>query len=171
MSTRSFAKTTNSISDIESAITYHVERAASELRDIKGKAGAIRVMIETGRHIDWFLQGDRQEVHFDIHTNDTRVILNEALRLVRELHRKEVPYKKAGIVLSRIIGENETPLSLWGNDYNDGLMSVVDGLNKKLGKDTLTFGRLKGGGRLDKDKYRSPRYTTRWNEVGLLSSS
>lgn len=169
MSTRSFAKTTNSLSDIESAITYHIERATAELRDIKGKAGVVRVMIEAGRHSDWFLQGGRQEVHFNIHTNDTRTILSEALRLVRELYRKEVPYKKAGIVLSHIIGEEETPLSLWGNDNDDGLMGVVDSLNKKLGKDALTFGRLKGGGQLDKDKFRSPRYTTRWNEVRLVS--
>ncbi len=88
---------------------------------------------------------------------------------MRDLHRQEVPYKKAGIVLSHIIGEEEAPLSLWGNDRDDGLMGVVDNLNKKLGKDALTFGRLKGGGQLDKDKYRSPCYTTKWNEVLLVS--
>lgn len=170
MSTRSFAKTTNSLSQIESAVTYHIERAAAELRDIKGKASVLRVMIETGRHSDWFLHGGRQESYLTIPTNDTWTLLNEALRLVRGLYRQEIPYKKAGIVLSHIIGEDETPLSLWGDDKNDGLMGVLDGLNKRWGSDSVTFGRIKGGGQLDRDKYHSPCYTTRWSEVLILSS-
>ena len=129
----------------------------------------VRVMIDAGRHSDWFLQGGREEAHLIGYTNDTRILLGEALRLVRKLYRPTVPYKKAGIVLSHIVPEDETSLSLWGDDQDDGLMGVLDNLNRRWGKDAVTFGRLKGGGQLDQDNFRSPRYTTRWDEVRAVT--
>jgi len=169
MHTRSFSKTTESLAALETAVTFHIERAAEELRAIGGKAGSLSVQIQTSRHGDWLLQSGRQEIILPAPMSDTRTLLRYALSLTKALYRSGVPYKKAGVVLGRIISENFVPVSLWDQyektDEDALLMNVIDNLNAEWGNDAVTFGRLKKGGQLDHDQHRSPRYTTSWNEV------
>lgn len=84
-----------------------------------------------------------------------------------------MPYKKAGVVLSKIIDANSSPMSLWLNKEevdDENLINTVDFVNERWGSDTITFGRIKSGGKLDKDSHRSPSYTTNWNEIYSLRS-
>lgn len=172
MSTRSFSKNTTSLTDLETAISYHVGRAAKELREINGKAMLINVQLLTSRHGDWFMKSVREDVYLPTPTSDTRTLLKYAIALTRKLYQKDVPYKKAGIILSHITEANLETASLWKDEKNNDstdLMNAVDEMNEKLGKDVITFGRIKNSGRLDRDKYRSPRYTTDWNELKKIS--
>lgn len=173
MSTRSFSKVTSSLSELESAITYHTERVAKELRDMKGKANVLGVVLGTSRHNDWFMQGGRNETHLAVPTADTRVLLKEALRLTRSIHRAEVPYKKAGVIINNIVSDDFNFPTLWPEETNsnDRLISAVDSVNEKFGKEAVTFGRVKTSGKLDHDQYRSLRYTTTWNELRKISKA
>ncbi len=173
MSTRSFSKTTTSLSHLEAAISLHTERVAKELREINGKTALLTVILGTSRHDDWFLQGGKSEVHLPIPSSDTRTLLKEAIRLTRATYRKDIPYKKAGVVVSNITEADSVPVTLWSyNEVEDDnkLMSTVDLVNEKFGKNAITFGRIETAGKLDKDKYRSPRYTTSWNELKKISA-
>lgn len=173
MSTRAFSKTTTNLSQIEASVTYHIERAAEELRQIGGKAKSLRVMLLTSRHSDWMLKGGSAEAILLTPTSDTRILLRYALKLANDLYKKSVPYKKAGVVLGRISKSEVAQISLWSDEKetdNPKLMSVIDNLNGKWGSAVVTFGRVKGGGRLDHSSYASPRYTTDWDELLKISN-
>ncbi|OGG86173.1 hypothetical protein A2392_01795 [Candidatus Kaiserbacteria bacterium RIFOXYB1_FULL_46_14] len=174
MHTRSFSKTTESLSALEAAVTYHIERASEELRSIGGKAGSLGVQLQTNRYSDWLLQSGRQEIILPTPVSDTRTLLCYALALTKVLYRRGIPYKKAGVVLGRIIPADAVPVCLWEEEesMNDDtqLMSVIDDLNTRWGNDAITFGRVKRGGQLDHDQHRSPCYTTRWNEIRKIKN-
>lgn len=173
MSTRSFSKTTTSLAALEAAVSLHSERVAKELREIGGKASVLCVILGTSRHDDWFLQGGKSEVHLPVPTSDTRTILKESIKLTRMIYRGEIPYKKAGVVVSGITEADSTPATLWSlsePEDDNRLMSTVDFVNEKFGKGSITFGRIETAGKLDKDKYRSPRYTTSWSELKKISA-
>lgn len=175
MSTRSFAKTTTSLSVLEDAIAYHIGEAGKELREIGGRAKSLRVLIRTSRHSDFFLHGASDEVILPEATSDTRILLREARALTKKLYQPYTPYKKAGVVLSRIESVDGLQLNMFqGVEEKTGaeaLMNVVDELNEKLGKDSVTIGRTRSAGAWKASReYSSPRYTTSWSELASVKA-
>lgn len=167
MSTRSFQKSTTNLRVLEDAVAYHVAHAAEELRELGACAHTIRVLIRPSRHNEWVLRGGTREAVLVIPTDDTRVILREALALVRSLYEAGVPYKKAGVILSGIVPRAAVPGSLFeSSDQHHELFSAIDGLNHRYGAGTLTIGRTKTEGVWQASKsHVSPRYTTSWQEL------
>lgn len=168
MSTRSFSKTTTSFSVLAEALAYHVSRAAEELRGHGAVAGKITALILTNRHDDWVLRGGGRESLLPQATSDTRILLKEALRLSRQVYEEGVPYKKAGVVLGFIRPDEYRQAGLFEEDAmeNESLMKAVDHLNRKIGIDTVTIGRVKDRAGWDSRRdHRSPAYTTDWNEL------
>ena len=170
MSTRSFSKAVTSLAEIEEALSYHANSVGEEIRDVGGVARSIRVILGTSRHGDWLLRGVVREVTLSKGTSDTRVILKAAIALAREAYDPEVPYKKAGIVLSDITSSSSLQLELFatndGKEDDGKLMKVLDQLNSKHKESLIAVGKMKHGeGHLVSRRFRSPRYTTRWSEI------
>lgn len=175
MNTSSFAKTTTSLSVVEDAVSYHVGEAAKELREIGGKAKSVRVLVRTSRHSDYFLHGSSDEVILPEATNDTRVILHEALALTKKLFQQGVPYKKAGVILGRIEPADNLQQNLFYSEEErenqDVLMSVIDAINSRIGRDAVTVGRVREAGAWKPSlKHVSPRYTTSWSELAVVKA-
>lgn len=171
MSTRSFSKTTTSLGTLEEALAYHTARAAEELRSFHGKAAKVSILIGTSRHSDWVLQGGSAESLLPYPTSDTITLLREVEKLVKTIFVKGVPYKKAGVVLSQITADGHVQLDLFGlqNSTDNKLMSVIDTVNKNLGKDSITIGRARyKESWSNSHKFQSPRYTTNWNDLKTL---
>lgn len=171
MSTRSFNHPVTALADLESAITRHVNEAATELRAVGGQALSIRIIIGTNRHGDWLLHGGSEEVTLSMATDDTRVFLKHALIATRKLFKAGVPYKKAGVVLGRLRPYGNEQLSMFETEVessDSGLMKVLDSLNKKWGETVLSVGRVRQGGKFAATKYRSPEYTTLWSDLPLV---
>lgn len=168
MSTRSFQKNVSELSVLEDAVAYHTARVAEELREMDAVTGCVRVMIRPSRHNDWALRGGIREAFLTLPTADTRTLLREAHALTRALYEPGVPYKKAGVIVSSILPSDASSLSLFATpkDATDALFSIVDGLNRKFGKDTLTVGRIGGAAKWQSGRaHISPQYTTNWNEI------
>ena len=103
------------------------------------------------------------------YVNDTPTILAGAEKLLHRLFRKGVAYKKAGVVLSGIQSVNETNGDLLGFETKraDKLSEVVDLINNKFGKDTISFSAVKRNSdhwKMRRDM-KSPSYTTRFSDV------
>lgn len=172
MSTRSFQSTTTNFSVLEEALSYHVSQVAAELRDFDAVAQKVSVSLLTNRHSEWVLRGGSMEVVLPEGTNDTTILLKEVIALAKKMYEKDVPYKKVGVTVSLIAPVEYAQTNLFGESLmkNSLLMQVVDKLNKKIGKETITFGRTKNKNRWDsKHEYRSKRYTTSWNELPSVS--
>ncbi len=171
MSTRSFSKTTTSLAVLEEALAYHTARASEELRSSHSKAGKLSIMLGTNRHSEWVLQGATSESVLPYPTNDTIVLLREVERLARAIFVKDVPYKKAGVVLSQITADDHLQLDLFGSQQvsDNKLMSVIDTVNKNLGKDSITIGRARYKESWGSNhNFQSSRYTTSWSEIMRL---
>jgi len=86
-------------------------------------------------------------------------------------------YKKAGVLLAKIVPQEVVQEDLFGDytlerEYKKArLMAMVDFINQWWGQNTIFFG-TQGIGRTWKmrQERRSPRYTTRWGEIVVVST-
>jgi DNA polymerase V len=82
--------------------------------------------------------------------------------------------RKAGVVLCSLELATNAPRRLWDDEsYEDHrrLMRAIDEINARYGRDTVTCGIYPSDGiwrtRFEK---RSPRYTTEWDEIRVITS-
>jgi DNA polymerase V len=168
MSTRSFSETTTDLSVLNDAVAYHVHSGVEDLEKMNLMASGLRVMIYPSRYSDFSLQGASLEVRFTSPTKDLFVIRREAESLLRKCYKPEVPYKKAGIVLTGLVDSGSVSLSLF-EDLREKDTSVLSeavfAINQRLGKPLIQLGRISDVKNKWKvsNKSLSPAYTTRWS--------
>jgi DNA polymerase V len=170
MSSRSFKTATTSQSVVSDAISYHVHQAAADIRSQGLQCRYLQVLARPSRHSDWVLRPGSAECILTIPTNDTRTLVQEALRLFDSFYDPTVPYKKAGVLLGWLNEEVMEQGDLFGATTaattRRPVMEVFDQLNRKFGNDAVTIGRLPGAGAWAPARdWLSPRYTTNWAEV------
>jgi DNA polymerase V len=169
-STRSFGKRITELSHLEEAIAGHVSYACEKLRAQHSYASAVYVYIRTNRfnpNVPKYHQGACSA--FDVPTHHTGKIITRALQLLRKIYRKGYAYHKAGITLLNLIDANQVEYDFFHETHNpktDLLMSTIDHLNAKTGKESIFFGST-GTKRSWKmrSQLRSPCYTTRWSDL------
>jgi DNA polymerase V len=79
-------------------------------------------------------------------------------------------YKKAGIMLTLLSGKGAKQATLFDNPYENArssrLMAAVDAANREFGRNTLHSAATGVTQRWAmRSENRSPRYTTRWDEL------
>lgn len=97
-----------------------------------------------------------------------------ALQCLRSIYRKGFLYYKAGVILSDLVSTDQLQTDLFDSvDRNRSkrLMQALDEVNYRYGTGTLAFAAA-GTERPWKTicNRRSPRYTTRWDELRELSA-
>ena len=167
---RSFKHTTTDISVLKDSVAYHLREASEDLRDQGLKTRCLKVSLQTSRHDDWFLQGGSKEVIFNAPTSDIFLLLKTAAKLVDELYRTSVPYKKAGILLYDLVPETVDQGSLFEDPHGVRtalLTPLIDSLNTRLkGKAEVLIGSyLKTKDWEASRAKRSPAYTTSWSDL------
>ena len=91
------------------------------------------------------------------------------MQLVDKLYRKDKLYKKAGVILSGLVPDETIQGNLFVSETFNGkrlLMSMLDNVNFSMRDDIIKF--AASGTERDwkmRQELRSPRYTTRWNEL------
>jgi DNA polymerase V len=166
---RSFGKHVVEITDLEEAVAHYAATACAKMRNQDSKLQAIAVFITTGKHrrSDNYYH-DSVIGLFEEATDDTTLIVKKALECVSKLYKPGYVYYKAGVTLLNLKDNRFTQMRLIQGPYKDNskLMSVVDELNKKMGKHTL-FLAAQGTTRdwQMKNAYKSLNYTTSWNEL------
>ena len=185
---RSFGAPIMHVDGIVEAVSEFASRAAERLREQGSVAGAIGLFFMTSP----FRRNDRQHsVNVSVPlvrpTNDTAVLVAAAIAAVRTQFREGFPYAKAGAVLSdlRPAGQEQGELDLFSPSTPEAvapadtarakLMSAMDALNHRFGRDAVRLGSqaLASNGAevrvwATKQERRSPRYTTRWDEMPVV---
>lgn len=167
---RSFGRMVTCWQDMSEAIATHASRAAEKLREEDSVAGQLSVYLHTNRFRDDLAQyhpgGTRALIPS---TSTTPVIIETALSIGRQLWRDGYQYKKAGVMLADIThGQGQGGLFDRRDHGRDAkLMKAMDTINTRLGPGTV---HAAATGFPDRDWHmrrenRSPRYTTRWNEI------
>ncbi|MCH2160427.1 MAG: Y-family DNA polymerase [Phycisphaerales bacterium] len=167
---RSFGEMVTEWADMSEAIASHAIRAAEKLRKESARAALLSVFMATNRFRDDLPQYHRSGSEELLPaTSTTPVILKKALAIGRRLWKDGYHYKKAGVMLSDItFGETQGVLfDPRDHPRDERLMHAVDQVNLKMGSGTLrpaASGLTRRNWRMAQ-RHRSPRYTTRWDEL------
>ncbi len=108
-------------------------------------------------------------------SNHTPDLIAAALRLLREIYRPGHQYKKTGIFLTDLIAESDLQPDLFDTAPGTGrvkeLDRIVDGLNRKLGRNAICYGSMgvKQGWAMRQDR-RSKKFSTRWDELPIAKA-
>ncbi|MBF0153940.1 MAG: Y-family DNA polymerase [Magnetococcales bacterium] len=174
---RSFGTTVFSVEELAEAVTMHSSRATEKLRRQKSLAGSVGVFI----HTNPFRERDPQHQAYLIGnppqpTDDTLILARVARNLLRNIFRPGFAYHKAGIILTDLEHVTRKQLDLFSSaeeiKRRKALMTTMDAINQRMGRGTV---RLLGEGMGqrwgNRSDHRSPRYTTRLEEIPVAVSS
>ena len=111
-------------------------------------------------------------------TSDSRTLVTAAIKALRAIHKPGFRYAKAGVVLFDLQSEQASPasLDLFDDEPEDessvptrGLMATLDAINVRFGRDSVGIAsasaRNARSNHASRQERRSPRYTTRLDEV------
>ncbi len=171
--TRMFGSPVHKLKDIKEAIATYTSRAAEKLRRQQGAANTISVFVvpKEQSHTARFRHGPSISSYIVLPqaTSITQELIKPALAMVDELFEDGRQYKKAGVMLSGIVPDASIQGNLFApaaQNKSRSLMSMIDNVNFAMRNDVLKFA-ASGTSRNWKmqQNLRSPRYTTRWEEL------
>lgn len=186
---RSFGTAITEVEGIIEAVSEFASRAAERLRQQGSVAGAIGIFFMTSP----FRSNDRQHavnvtIPLPRPTADTAVLVGYASSAARAQFRPGFRYAKAGAVLSNLgeVGREQGELDLFSepeaqtapaDNVRAKLMTAMDALNNRFGRDSVRLGSSAAASNgaevriwATKQERRSPRYTTRWDEMPVALS-
>jgi len=168
MNTRSFSK--NIIGDkavLEDALAYHIREAAAEARAKGLFVATLQIMVLPSRYGDWLLYSGVAEQSLEVPTNNTATLLKVATELLGGIYNSQVPYKKAGVVLSGLSTSAGTP-TLFTNlaTAKPDVSALLDMLNNRFGRETIHIGQRGKTSHWQSNREKlSPHYTTQWSQI------
>ena len=167
---RSFGARVTELAEIKNAVTTFLTRAMEKLRKGQQKAALLQVFIRTSafsKHEPQY--ANSQTYRFTTPTNDTRIAINGAMKLVKKLWKPGYAYAKAGVMLTDLYPDSIAQHTLFDwldtSEESAALMGVIDKINTSgLGKVTLAR-QAESASWAMKSEHLSPCYTTRWSDL------
>ena len=172
MVSRSFGRSIRSKSILSEAISFHASRAAEKLRHEKQKCRLITAFIRSNRFNTRVRQIYAAKSFELVHpTDDTRIIIKNANRILDKIFADGYQYAKAGILLSDFTNKYGYQMSLFDKKRDEKmasrLMETVDYINlMEIAK--IGFGNqgYRNTWRM-KREIKSKRYTTKIEEIPI----
>jgi DNA polymerase V len=169
--TRSFPKQISDFDLLRERITTFASVCAEKLRKQKSCCHTIIVMLVVDKHsVKTSQYYFNKTVILPYATNSTLTIANAAIDLFKQLHygNEGLKFKKAGVIVSELTGENQKQLQLFEeeNPKHLALMKAMDHLNLKIGetKVKLASQNLSLTWNMNQN-HLSPKYTTNFKEI------
>lgn len=171
--TRMFGDAVNSIAEIKEAVATYTARAAEKLRRQQSAATTLSVFVVPKEMSQgaYFRHGPTLSgyVKLPVATSATDELIKAALKIADSLYEPGRWYKKAGVMLSDLVPDASIQGNLFVAATQNNkrlLMSMLDNVNFAMRNDILKF--ASSGTTKDwkmRMEMRSPRYTTRWEEM------
>jgi DNA polymerase V len=171
--TRMFGSPVGDLNDIKEAVATYTSRAAEKLRRQHGAAKVISVFVVTkdqDHNLNFKKYGTiSSSATLPAATSFTNELIKPAVELVDSLYEKGQLYKKAGVMLSGIVPDKSIQGNMFLSENKNcerKLMDMIDNVNFSQRDDVLKF--AASGTTRDwkmRQELRSPRYTTRWDEL------
>ena len=166
--TRTFGEAVMEWDELAQAVSTYATRAGEKLRQHGLLATFMTVFIQTNR----FVPGEfySNAASFGIEpTQDTLLLIRDALRGARSIYRKGYRYWKAGIMLNELIDARTAPVQMFPTrapELSARLMHAMDSVNGRYGRGMVRPA-VSGVERrwTAKAQYLSPRYTTQLDEI------
>jgi len=174
--TRMFGNPVGDIESIKEAVATYTSRAAEKLRRQHSAARIVNVfVVAKGENHNVDFRGATHSGYTTLPTatSFTNELIKPAVALVDKLYKKGTYYKKAGVMLSGIVPDMSIQGNLFLSENKNcerKLMDMIDNINFSQRDDVLKF--AASGTTRDwkmRQELRSPRYTTRWDELYEVS--
>ena len=176
-SAKSFGRPVESLRELEEALATYTARAAEKLRSGRLLARQVHVFVATNpfsaRQPQYSAGAQTALFRPSNHSPD---LIAAALELLREIYRPGHQYKKTGVFVTELIAESdlqpdlfEAPAETVGRVRE--LDRIVDGLNRKLGRNAIRYGSMGVKSRWAmRQERRSQKFTTRWDELPVAKA-
>lgn len=178
VTSRSFPRMINDLTDLRSHIANYAARCALKLRRQNSVCALVTAFIQSNHFRDDLLQYDGSASgSFLTPTNATNEIVAMATHILDSIFRNEIYYKRAGIMVSGITCADAVQPDLFEYDpersrKNKTVSSALDRINGKFGADTVVIGTQQYRDKGDDGKsvkfvnairraMKSPEYSTR----------
>jgi DNA polymerase V len=173
MVSRSFGRSIRTKNVLSEAISFHASRAAEKLRYEKQKCRLITTFIRSNRFNTKIKQIYASRSLELIHpTDDTRIIIKSANRILEKIYANGYQYAKAGILLSDFTDSYGYQMSLFDRKRDEKsaskLMETIDYINlMEIAK--VGFGNqgYQNTWKM-KREIKSQRYTTKIDEIPII---
>jgi len=167
---KSFGRQVSELSELEEAVSTYITRASEKLRQQHSVAAHLMVFLNTNRFKEGPQYNNSAQTALPVPTAYPPDLIRIGLELLNEIYLPGFEYKKAGVMFSDLIAEEDVPLNLIETSYLDDrrkqLMEAVDKTNRRSGRDTIFF--ASSGIKKEWEMKRarlSPAYTTNWKDL------
>lgn len=171
---RSFSSEIYDSRELQEQVANFASSLAEKLRIQKSAAAGMLVFARTNR----FKETEPQMyanalVPFLTPTSDERTIISHAIKVTKEMFKDGYGYKKAGVIVNRIVSEDNVMYGLF--EYTENIArehritSVLDSINKTFGKGTIRLAAQGNGIIKSSSENQSPHYTTLWSDLPTVS--
>ncbi len=168
-SSRSFGKPVTDYDELRQAISTYITSASRKLRKQKSLANILIIYILTNRFNKENFYYNHKVIKLPVPTNSTSTFILYANKALKNIYVKGLKYKKAGVMLSDIIPEEYSQLSLFDNvdvAKSNALMTTIDDINDKMGKGTIKSASEGFDKKWKmKSEMRSREFTTCWDDI------
>ena len=164
---RSFGKAIETVEQLENSLTQYVSRAGEKLRSQEQYAQVLTVFGMSNRFGKDAYYNSASCI-FELATDSSLDLVGAVGQLVKKVYREGVKFKKAGVVLSKLVPKDELQLNLFADresiDRDKRLMQVLDRINMR-GKQVSFASEGVSKPWQTKFEHKSQCYTTRWDEL------
>lgn len=172
--TRSFGASVSELPALIEAVSEFATRAGEKLRKGGQRAGVLHVFIRSSPFRPGPQFSRSASIQLVPPSSDTKQLVAAAVRGLRAIYEPGYQLSKAGVILLDLASEQGAQLDLLPAEGRDQspLMETMDKLNARYGKGTVHVGTLgtpastSGGWRMKQER-RTPRYTTRIDEIPI----
>lgn len=167
---RSFSHEITDCAELSEQVATFAAKAVEKLRAQHSACVEMVVFASTNR----FREDEPQTalsraILFDVATSDHRKIISSAVHSLRDIFRNGYGYKKAGVIITKLIPESGVVHSL----FEDGrvrekevkLSSMLDNIKHSFGRDAVRFASQGSGKVASAHERQSPHYTTLWSDI------
>ena len=169
---RSFAHEITALPDLAAQVGNFAQSAVAKLREQGSLAVELAVFAMTNRFKQELPQATAGLcVTLPDPTADHRTLVLSAVDACRRLYRPGLAYKKAGVVITRLIQASDHVPSLFEDPAAAGremrLSGAIDQIHRSFGPGALLFG-VQGDGKVQMAReHQSPHYTTLWSDLPM----
>ena len=172
---QSFGHVITDLCDLKEALAAYVGRAAEHLRAHHMAAGMLSISLATNRFRPGPQFARQMTMTIPRPSCSTFELLSLAHTCLEQLFRDGYAYHKVGVLLADLVPTPPQPLSLWEPPASvwrhTRLLSTVDSINDRYGSNTIRIGMASLHPLWTRRMaYPSPAYTSRWNELALVST-
>lgn len=167
---RSFSSEIYNVKELQEQVANFAASMAETLRKQGSVASEMVVFACTNRfkNLESYIYTNTL-VSFITPTSDQRTIITEAVHAVNKLFTDGYGYKKAGVIATKIIAEENIMHSLFEDaesiEREQKITSALDVINTTFGKGAVKLA-IQGSGKIKTTREnQSPHYTTRWDDI------